>query len=101
LGRGEGVVEGAGVVGCDLPFREAVLGGLRDFGASAGGVVDGADVGVKGAEIVGADVGNNEGVFAKCWLRGGRLRAVVVKGAVVCVGTIGAERGRVNGGAVK
>jgi hypothetical protein len=78
LGRGEGVVEGAGIVSCDLPLSEAFLGGLRDIGASVGGVVGGADVGVEGAEVVGADVGNKEGVFATCWLRGGRLRAVVV-----------------------
>jgi hypothetical protein len=71
LGRGEGVVEGAGVVSCDSPFGEAFLCGLGDIGACAGGVVDGADVGDKGAEIVGADVGNDEGVFAKCWQRGG------------------------------
>jgi hypothetical protein len=98
LGRGKGVVEGAGVVSCDLPFREAFLGGLGDFGASAGGVVDGADVGVKGAEVVGADVGYNVGVFGKrldslgwssgggpgkvfaCWqLGGGGLGAVFAK----------------------
>jgi hypothetical protein len=49
---------------------------------------------VKGAEVVGADVGNNEGVFAERWLRGGGHRAVVVKGAVVCVGKLESwERG--------
>jgi hypothetical protein len=86
-----GVVEGAVVVSCDLPFHEAFLGSLRDFGASDGGVVAGADVGVQGDEVVGADVGFNVGVFGKrldslglssgggpgtvftCWLRGGGL----------------------------
>jgi hypothetical protein len=101
LGRGESVVEGAGVVSGDLPFREAFLGGLGDFGACAGGVVGGTDVGDKWADVVGADVGNDDGVFAKCWLRGGRPSAAFVNGAVVRVGTVGADVGRVYGSAVK
>jgi hypothetical protein len=95
VGAAAGDEDGAAV---GVPFHEAFLGGLRDFGASDGGVVGGADVGVKGAEVVGADVGFNVGVFGKrldglgwssgggpgtvlaCWLlSGGGLGAVFAK----------------------